>query len=126
MANPNAIVSRFVRLTGRTTGVAPEQLAIELDDGRRVRLDPQNSHSEGFARVLAGLSELRHPVYLEIDPRTDGVSRILVPAVGHVRELREVAYEQARRRRPVGFSHSGRCTDGSRRPCSAAASSASS
>ena len=95
MANPNAIVSRSIRLAGaeaRTEGrmVGPQGLDVELDGGRRVRLDPQNPRSEGFASVLAGLAELRHPAYLDVDPETEAVSRILIPTVGRVVAVREV------------------------------------
>ena len=95
MANPNSIVSRSIRIPDagrRPEGrmVTAEGLEVELDDGRRIRLDPQNERSEGFARVLAGLAELKHPVYVELDPKSDSVSRILVPKVGHVIALREV------------------------------------
>lgn len=94
MANPNAIVSRSIRLAGadaRAEGrmVGPQGLEVELDGGRRVRLDPQNPRSEGFASVLAGLADLRHPVYVELDPKTEAVSRLLVPKVGRIVAVRE-------------------------------------
>ncbi len=95
MANPNVVVSRHIGLAGAGRSqdgrmVAAGGLDIELDDGRRARLDGQNPRSEGFARVLAGLAELRHPVYLELDAKTEAVSRILVPKVGRVAAVREV------------------------------------
>ena len=94
MANPNAIVSRSIRMAGpeaRAGGqmVGPGGLEVELDGGRRVRLDPQNPRSEGFAKVLASLAELQHPVYVELDPETEAVSRILVPKVGKVASVRD-------------------------------------
>jgi hypothetical protein len=49
-----------------------------------VRLDPANERSAGFAQILDGLSKLRLPVYLEIDPATNAVTRILVPHVARV------------------------------------------
>jgi hypothetical protein len=93
MAKRNVVVSRQIRLEGagpegRT--VAPRGLEVELDEGRRVRLDPENPRSEGFARVLAGLAELRRPVYLELDPNTEAVSRLLIPAVGRIKKVRDV------------------------------------
>jgi Glutaminase len=88
MANPNAIVSRFVTAARPAElGAAP---AFELEDGRALRLDPDNPRSDGFARVLAGLAELRRPVYVEVDRQTEAVSRILIPHVGRVTELRDV------------------------------------
>ena len=93
MAKPNAVVSRTIRLArgeGLREGrmVPAEGLGVEFDDGRRVRLDPENPRSEGYARVLAGLAELRHPVYLELDPATETISRLLVPNVGRVIDVR--------------------------------------
>lgn len=95
MANPNAIISRSIHLAGpgtRAEGrmVGPQGLEVELDGGRRVRLDPRNTRSEGFATVLAGLAEMRHPVYVELDSETETISRLLVPKVGRVVALREV------------------------------------
>jgi hypothetical protein len=91
MANSNAIVSRFVTVTGPARrGAAPELSGFELEDGRTLRFDPNNPRSNGFARVLAGLAELRRPVYVEVDPETEAVSRLLIPHVGLVTELRDV------------------------------------
>ncbi|MGZ8284720.1 MAG: protein-glutamine glutaminase family protein [Allosphingosinicella sp.] len=92
MANPNAVVSHYVRRVqpGDESLAARRAAEFELEGGRRVRLDPENPRSEGFARVLAGLAELRHPVYLEIDEATEGVSRLLVPKTGRVDSVREV------------------------------------
>lgn len=92
MANPNALVSHYVRFVqppGERLAArqAPE---FELEGGRRVRLDPENPRSAGLARVLTGLAELRHPVYIELDPATDGISRLLVPRTGRVDRVREV------------------------------------
>lgn len=94
MAKRNIVVSRSIQLRGAGPEgrmVEAGGLSVELDEGRNVRLDPENPRSEGFARVLAGLSELRHPVYLELDPKTEAVSRLIIPAVGEVRDVREVA-----------------------------------
>lgn len=96
MPNPNAIVSTRIRLEA-----PPEQapadylraqggLSVELDEGRKVRLDPADPRAPGFAQVLAGLAELRRPVYLEVDPAAGTVTRVEVPAVGHVVSVREV------------------------------------
>jgi hypothetical protein len=91
MANSNAIVSHFVRLArSPERGAAPQAAAFELEDGRALRLDPNNPRSEGFGRVLSGLAELRRPIYVELDPETETVSRILIPHVGRVIELRDV------------------------------------
>ena len=71
-------------------GAAPELSGFELEHGQTLRFDPNNPRSNGFARVLAGLGELRRPVYVEVDPETEAVSRLLIPHVGLVTELRDV------------------------------------
>lgn len=92
MPNPNAVVSITVRLQpplDRTEDEAQAAagFAVELDDDRRVILDPADSRSIGFARILDGLRRLGRPVYLEIDPTTDTVIRLLVPHVARVASI---------------------------------------
>ncbi len=71
-------------LIGSDTG-----LHVELDDGRRVRLAPDDERSPGFARVLAGANEAARPIALELD--TDGrIARLHLP---HVSPVRAVASE---------------------------------
>lgn len=67
---------------------AGEAITVTLEDGGEVRLDPKNEKSPGFARVLTGLEELGRPVYLEVDPETSAVTRLLVPNVGRIVRLR--------------------------------------
>jgi glutaminase-like protein len=89
MANPNAIISTTIRLDPPLEGAATELVqreggvSVELD-GRRAQLDPRDPRSPGFAQVLDGLSTLRMPVYVEIDPATDAITRVLVPLVSRV------------------------------------------
>jgi hypothetical protein len=90
MPNPNAIISTTVRLEPPVDR-APEELlraepgiSVELDNGRRVRLDPANPRSVGFARVRDGLSRGALPVYLEIDPATDAITLLLIPYISRV------------------------------------------
>jgi hypothetical protein len=96
MPNPNAIVSRHIRLQSPPERTAAEAvraeggLSVELDDGRSVRLDPENPRSAGFAQVLEGLEKLGRPVYLEVDPETEAVTRLLIPLVGRVNGLTPV------------------------------------
>ena len=91
MRNPNAFISQTVRLDPPLDDRSPEELlrsetgiSVELGGGRRVRLDPGDPRSPGFARVLDGLARERLPVYAEIDAATDAISRLRVPAVAHV------------------------------------------
>jgi Glutaminase len=94
MLNPNAIVSTTIRLEPPLDR-GPEELlraegglSVELEGGRRVRLDPADPRSPGFARVLDGLGRQRLPVYLEVDPATEAVTRLLVPLVARVVDVR--------------------------------------
>jgi hypothetical protein len=89
MPNPNAIISTTIRLEPPLDR-SPEEalrseggLFVELE-GRRGRLDPADPRSAGFAQVLDGLSKLGRPVYVEIDPAREAVTRVLVPVVGRV------------------------------------------
>jgi hypothetical protein len=94
MPNPNAVVSTTIRLEPPLDR-APEELlrteggiSVELEGERRVRLAPTDPRSAGFARVLDGLSRQRLPVYLEIDPATEAITRLLVPQVARVASIR--------------------------------------
>jgi hypothetical protein len=64
--------------------VDKERRMVELDDGRQVRLDPEDPRSEGYASILEGLSELGRPVYLELDPQTSAIQLLLIPHVARV------------------------------------------
>lgn len=67
--------------------VDKERQTVELDDGREVRLDPEDSRSAGYASILEGLSELGRPVYLELDPQTSAIRLLLIPLVARVAAL---------------------------------------
>jgi hypothetical protein len=79
MANPNAIVSSVIRLLRDEGG-----LSVELENGRRVSLDPADSRSVGFSQILDGLREQKLPVYLEVDPATSAITRLLIPHVTRI------------------------------------------
>src|SRR5207247_529815 len=96
MPNPNAVVSTVVRLEPPLDR-APEELlraegglSVELEEGRRVRLDPDDRRSAGFARVLDGLSKQGLPVYLELDPETSSIARLFIPYIAHVVDIRPI------------------------------------
>ena len=94
MPNPNAIVSSVIRLEPALDRPAAEMLrskrglSVELEGERRVRLDPDDPRSAGFAQVLDGLSNQRLPVYVEVDPETSAISRLLIPHVTRVIGIR--------------------------------------
>ncbi len=101
MANPNAIVSPVVRFEPPLDRPATELLrttqglSVEFTEGRRVRLDPANSRSAGFAQVLEGARRLGTPVYLETDPATSVITRLLIPLVARVVALARPAHPAA-------------------------------
>jgi hypothetical protein len=93
MPNPNAIVSTTIRLEPPLDR-APEELlgaeggiSVELEGERRVRLEPDDPRSAGFARVLDGLGKQQLPVYVEIDPGTAAITRLLIPNVARVARI---------------------------------------
>ncbi len=96
MANPNALVSSVLRFEPPLDRAPAEMLragqglSVELEDGRRVRLDPADPRSAGFVQVLEGLRTLRRPVYLEVDPATSAITRLLIPRLTRVTHLRPV------------------------------------
>lgn len=93
MPNPNAIVSTLIRFQPKLDR-SPEEmlkseggLTIELEGERQVRLDPDNPKSAGFAQILDGLSKQNLPVYIELEPETSNVSRILIPYITRVHDI---------------------------------------
>jgi hypothetical protein len=94
MAGENAVVSVVVRLVPALERPAAELLRaedglwVELEDGRRARLDPDDERSPGFAQILDGLRQQRLPVYLELNPDSSAIERLLIPLVTRVRAIR--------------------------------------
>jgi hypothetical protein len=94
MANPNSVVSdivRFIPPLDRATQEllrSDQGLSVELGDARRLRLDPTNPRSAGFVQILDGLRKLNQPAYLEIDPATSSITRLLIPHWTRVLEVR--------------------------------------
>jgi hypothetical protein len=95
MPNPNAILSSRIRLDVSPERAAQELrgaeggIAVELDEGRLARLDPADPKTPARARILEGLGRIGHPAYLELDPETATVTRLLIPHVARVVALRE-------------------------------------
>lgn len=96
MPNPNAIVGTVAaiepsleRPTTETLKRYPEGVAVELEDGRTVRLDPADERSPGFARILAQVQRLERPVYLEVDEESRFVERLRIPLLVTVADIRE-------------------------------------
>lgn len=96
MPKTNAVVSRVLRveppLDRAPAGIvrAGAEVFVELEGDRRVRLDPEDARSAGFVQVLDGLRKLNLPVYLELDPETSAIDRLLIPRVTRVAALRSL------------------------------------
>lgn len=90
MPNPDAIVSSRIQFDPPLEGDPADALraegglTVELAGERRISLDPADPRSIGYVEILDGLRRLRRPVYLELDPATDRITRLEIPQVGHV------------------------------------------
>jgi hypothetical protein len=98
MPNPNAIVTTRIRfdppLEGRDIReavTAEGGLTVDVGGDRRIRLDPSNERSVGFATVLSQLAGMGVPAYLELDPGAGTIERLLIPTVGRVLSVRGAA-----------------------------------
>ena len=92
MPNANAVVAYVLSVVPPSDRPSAEArgYSVELDGGVTVRLDPGDRRADGFARVLDGLRQLGKPVYLEIDPATRTITRLLIPHVGRVHGIRSI------------------------------------
>ncbi len=88
MPDPNALVGRVVRLDPPIEERTRGERAVILGGERRARLNPEDPKSEGLARILDGAARLGRPVYLDIDPATQMIRRLLLPDVSRVSEVR--------------------------------------
>jgi len=71
--------------TWKPAGAATD-LAVQVNAIKSLLTANENG-SAGFARVLDQLSKQQMPVYLEVDPDTDFVTRLLIPHVARVAAL---------------------------------------
>jgi hypothetical protein len=94
MKDPNAIVSGTIRFHPPLKGTPAEMLrdhpdlSVELEGDRRVRFNPEDPRSVGFIQILDGLNRQRMPVYLELEPNTSVITRLLIPHVTHIAGFR--------------------------------------
>jgi hypothetical protein len=75
MANPNAVVSSVAQVEGN---------AVRLGNRQEVRLDPERPETRGIGPILAGMRDLRQPVYLEVDPNSGAITALRIPTVSRV------------------------------------------
>jgi hypothetical protein len=91
MPNPNAIVGRIVaadpspeKLTGpEFFRRHPNGISFGFEGGVIARLFPSD-RSAGMLEILEQLRQMRLPVYVEVDPQTRGITRLLIPLVTRV------------------------------------------
>lgn len=77
MRNTNAHV-------GTISGV--DGLTVRLEGDRSVRLDATD-RGTAYARIFEQLQKEGKPVYIEVDPATNAVSRVLLPAIVRIQEI---------------------------------------
>jgi Glutaminase len=82
MRHENAIVATQIDIEAPTEEGG--DVMVVLDGERRVRLDAQNPRSAGLRIVLEQLREQRRPVYVEVDPDSGAIGRILIPLATRV------------------------------------------
>jgi Glutaminase len=80
-------------------------LHVLLEEGRRIRLDPANPRSPGYAQILDGIGRQQLLVYLELSDSTQTIERLLIPYITRVLAISgesegvltvELDYSQAR------------------------------
>jgi hypothetical protein len=97
MPGPDGIVARVLRFEPPLDRPAAEVLRAEgaltvvLEGDRRIRLDPADRRAAGFAQILGELAERQRPVYVEVDPDTTGILRLLIPRVTRVVGMEPIA-----------------------------------
>ncbi len=84
MANPNAVVARVLEVSRG----AEADRHVALDGDHRALIDSKDPHAEGLERLLNGIREQNLPVYLEIDPDSSVITRLLIPHVTRVTAVR--------------------------------------
>lgn len=99
MANPNAIVGLISGIEPPVTRSGAEMFrqfrdvfSVQLEGERSARLYP-SEEAAGQLEILEGLRVLGTPVYLEIDPGTQAVTRLLIPLVSEVVSVEETPGE---------------------------------
>ena len=94
MPNPNAIVGLVTgidpavdRPSVQTFRDRPEGVAIQIEGQRAARLTASD-RAQGQLEILIELQRIQHPAYLEVNPDTGAITRLLVPLVVKVAALR--------------------------------------
>jgi hypothetical protein len=91
MPDPNAIVGWVERLippVGEPKRDEARGRVVSFANGRSVAFDPADPKAEALARVIDSASRLKRPVYIEVDPRSGYVKRLLLPDLSQPGEVR--------------------------------------
>lgn len=96
MANPNAIVARVERIqppverpvTAEALRAHPEGFSIDLEGERTARLPP-GDRAAGTLEMLEELRRAKAPVYIETDPESRAITRLLIPILVQVEAISE-------------------------------------
>jgi len=96
MPNQNAIVGRIVRIEPSVEGVPAPEAIRRYPDGFRIAVEGDQTarlypgeRAAGILQILEGLRQLRAPVYLEVDPQTRAIARLLIPLITRVANIVE-------------------------------------
>ncbi len=99
MPDPKAIVGWVERLIpplsekiggDQKRGDERQGRVISFAGGRSVAFDPADPRAEALARVIDSASRLKRPVYIEVDPQSGFLKRLLLPDVSRPGEIRPV------------------------------------
>jgi hypothetical protein len=91
MPNRNAVVALVLRIDPPLDRPSDERgYTIELEGNRRARIEPSDKNAGGLARILDGLRQLRRPVYLELEPATSAITRLLIPHVTRIAGIKPI------------------------------------
>ena len=96
MPNPNSIVALILRIEPpleKQTGESflrqhTDGVAIVFEDDQVSRLFPGENNA-GVLEILDGLRQIQAPAYVEIDPESRAITRLLIPLVTRVTTLKE-------------------------------------
>ena len=100
MPNPNTIVGRILRIDPSVEKIPAAEAFRRYPDGFRVGFEGDQTvqlfpgdRASGILQILEGLRQLGAPVYVELDPQTRGIARLLIPIVTRVLKILERAGE---------------------------------
>lgn len=94
MPNPNAIVGLIARINPQVDRPSPQAFRDRPDgftvqvEGQRPALLTAGDRAQGQLEIIVELQRIGHPVYLEANPDTGVVTRLLVPLVVKVLGIR--------------------------------------